>query len=71
MAKVTQSEDTAALWTALGWEVTTIDGHDLDVIKDAIETAKNSNNGKPKFIIAKTLIGKGIPEVAGTARAAC
>jgi len=69
MAKVTQSEDAAALWTALGWEVTTIDGHDLDVVKDAIETAKNSNNGKPKFIIAKTLIGKGIPEVAGTAKA--
>ena len=35
---------------------------------DALETAKNADNGKPKIIIAKTLIGKGIPEVAGTAK---
>ncbi|MES2707240.1 MAG: transketolase [Verrucomicrobiota bacterium] len=69
MAKVTQSEDAAALWHALGWEVTTIDGHDLQAVHDAIENAKSSDNNKPKFIIAKTLIGKGIPEVAGTAKA--
>ena len=31
--------------------------------------AKENNNGKPKFIIAHTLIGKGIPEVAGTYKA--
>jgi transketolase len=34
----------------------------------AIETAKKTDNGKPKIIIAKTIIGKGIPEVAGTAK---
>jgi transketolase len=32
MAKVTQSEDTQALYTALGWDAVTIDGHDLDAI---------------------------------------
>jgi transketolase len=69
MAKVTQSEDTQALFTALGWDAVTIDGHDLNAVKDAVEVAKNSNNGKPKIIIAKTLIGKGIAEVAGTAKA--
>jgi transketolase len=69
MAKVTQSEDTHKLYEALGWEVVTIDGHDLTAVADAIEMAKNSDNGKPKLIIAKTLIGKGIPEVAGTAKA--
>ena len=69
MAKVTQSEDTHALFTALGWDAVTIDGHDLNAVKDALEVAKNSNNGKPKIIIAKTLIGKGIAEVAGTAKA--
>lgn len=68
MAKVTQSEDTQSLYTALGWDAVTIDGHDLNAIKTAVETAKNANNGKPKIIIAKTLIGKGIPEVAGTAK---
>ncbi|WP_038161806.1 transketolase [Verrucomicrobium sp. BvORR106] len=69
MAKVTQSEDTQKLFEALGWDAVTIDGHDLDAIKSAVETAKATNNGKPKIIIAKTLIGKGIPEVAGTAKA--
>ncbi len=69
MAKVTQSEDAQALYTALGWDTVTIDGHDLAAISTAIEKAKANNNGKPKMIIARTLIGKGIPEVAGTAKA--
>ena len=30
-------------------------------------TRARANNGKPTFIEVKTLIGKGIPEVAGTA----
>ena len=68
MAEVTQSEDTQAVYTALGWDAVTIDGHDLDAIAAAIDTAKASDNGKPKIIIAKTIIGKGIPEVAGTAK---
>jgi transketolase len=68
MAKVTQSEDTQALYTALGWDAVTIDGHDLNAIAAAIDKAKADNNGKPKLIIAKTIIGKGIPEVAGTAK---
>lgn len=68
MAKVTQSEDTQALFTALGWDAVTIDGHDLDAIKTAIDNAKAADNGRPKIIIAKTIIAKGIPEVAGTAK---
>jgi transketolase len=68
MAKLTQSEDTQAVYTALGWDAVTIDGHDLNAIAAAVETAKKNNNGKPKIIIAKTLIAKGIPEVAGTAK---
>lgn len=69
MAEVTQSEDAQALYTALGWDAVTIDGHDFDAILGAVEDAKKTHNGKPKIIIAKTVIGKGIPEVAGTAKA--
>lgn len=69
MADQTQSEDTAAIYRALGWEVLEIDGHDLDAIESALSEAKANNNGQPKLIIAKTLIGKGIDEVAGTAGA--
>lgn len=69
MAKLTQSEDTQKVFEALGWDAVTIDGHNLITVRDAIEVAKNSNNNKPKIIIAKTEIGRGIPEVAGTAKA--
>ena len=67
MAVKTQSEDTGARFAALGWDVVTIDGHDLDAISKALADAKANDNGKPKLIIAKTEIGRGIPEVAGTA----
>jgi transketolase len=68
MANITQSEDTLKMWRALGWDAVQIDGHDLDAIAKAIQRAKKTDNGKPKIIIAKTTIAKGIPEVAGTAK---
>jgi len=67
MADRTQSEDAAAYFQSQGWDAVTIDGHDLSAISEAISTAKSNDNGKPKVIIAKTTIGKGIPEVEGTA----
>ena len=66
MAEVTQSEDTGKRFEAYGFDVTTIDGHDLDAIRTALEQAKADDNGRPKLIIAKTEIARGIPEVAGT-----
>lgn len=67
MADVTQSYDTKARFESFGWDAVTVDGHDLNAVLEAIESAKANKNGKPKLIEAKTLIGKGIPEVAGTA----
>ncbi|HEY5768320.1 MAG TPA: transketolase [Terrimicrobium sp.] len=69
MAPVTQSEDTAARYEAYGWEVHKIDGHDLHEVLNVFQKAKASQTGKPQFIVAKTLIGKGIPEVSGTNKA--
>ncbi len=69
MAKATQSEDAAMRYRAYGFDVQEVDGQDMQAFLDALETAKSSDNGKPKFIIAHTLIGKGIPEVAGTSKA--
>jgi transketolase len=68
-ADATQSEDTAKRYEAYGWDVITVDGYDLDGIQSALANAKNNDNGKPKLIIARTLIGKGIPQVSGTAAA--
>ena len=68
MAKVTQRWDTEAYFKSLNWNASTIDGHDHAAVAAALESAKTSKNGKPTVIIAKTEIGRGIPEVAGTAK---
>lgn len=69
MAAQSQSEDSQAYFASQNWDVYLIDGHHLSAIKQAITQAKSNDNGKPSVIIAKTTIGKGIPEVAGTAAA--
>jgi transketolase len=68
-AKETQSEDTGKRFEAYGFDVQEIDGEDMQQFIDALNVAKERDNGKPQFIIAHTLIGKGIPEVAGTYKA--
>ena len=68
MAEVTQSEDTAKRFEAYGFEVQTVDGHDMAAVAAAVDQAKANDNGKPKLIVAKTEIGRGIPEVAGTSK---
>jgi transketolase len=69
MAAVTQSEDTGKRFQAYGFDVQKIDGQDMTAFQRALRKAKKRDNGKPQVIIAHTLIGKGIPEVAGTAKA--
>ena len=65
-ADKTQSENTAARFKAIGWDVQTIDGHDMAAVLKAFTKAKRTKSGKPQLIIAKTTIAKGIPEVQGT-----
>ena len=69
MASVTQSEDTGKRFEAYGFDVQKIDGHNMQQFLDALNTAKTRDNGKPQMIIAHTIAGKGIPEIAGTAKA--
>jgi len=69
MAAVTQSEDTGKRFQAYGFEVQKVDGQDMTAFQRALRKAKKRDNGKPQMIIAHTLIGKGIPEVAGTSKA--
>lgn len=68
MAEITQGEDAEAYFRSQGWDAVTIDGHDLAKFAEVLAHAKADDNGRPKVIIAKTLIAKGIPEVAGTAK---
>jgi transketolase len=68
-ATATQSEDTGARFKAYGFDVQEINEEDMQAFLDALNNAKENNNGRPKFIISHSLIGKGIPEIAGTYKA--
>jgi transketolase len=68
MADKTQSEDTALRFKAMGWDVQAVDGHAMPDFLKAFNRAKKARSGRPQLIIARTEIGRGIPEVAGTAK---
>ncbi|MCQ0988954.1 transketolase [Jiella marina] len=61
------STDQLARFEASGWQALSCDGHDQDAIAAAIETARGSD--KPTLIAAKTTIGYGAPQKAGTNKA--
>lgn len=46
-------------FAAFGWDVVTIDGHDVEQISNAVDNAKKSAS-KPTLIHAKTVKGKGV-----------
>ena len=63
------TDDSAARFRAYGWQVIgPIDGHDVDAVDRAIVEAK-ANTSQPSFILCRTVIGKGAPTRAGTAKA--
>jgi transketolase len=68
MASASQSEDAAKRYESYGFRVQTVNGNDPAAFLAAYESAKAAS-GQPQLIVARTLIGKGIPEVAGTAKA--
>src|SRR6266403_5938596 len=69
MAKLSQSEDTAQRFSAYGFDVQQVDGHNMEEFLAVFEKAKGATSGRPQFIVAHTIVGKGIPEVAGTSKA--
>lgn len=52
------SEDVRAKYIAWGWNVITIDGNDVQAIREALSTAKKEKS-KPTLIIGNTIMGKG------------
>lgn len=57
--KTLELEDFAAKWRAFGWNAAELDGHDHDVLREALKNTANSG-GKPTVIIANTVKGKGV-----------
>lgn len=52
-------ENFAAKWAAFGWEVTEVDGNDMQALCDYFDHVQN--HGKPHCLIMHTVKGKGLP----------
>jgi len=69
------TDDTAKRFDAYGWNVIGgqegIDGHDVEAVNAAINEALAQDKGaaKPTLIMCRTIIGRGSPNRAGTAKA--
>lgn len=61
------SEDVQARFDSYGWHTLKIDGMDLSAVSDAIQKAKE--DPRPSLISARTVIGYGSPNRAGTPKA--
>jgi transketolase len=62
-------DDTPKRFEAYGWHVVArVDGHDVEAVDRAIRAAKAVTD-KPTLICCQTVIGKGSPKRAGTAKA--
>jgi transketolase len=59
--------DTATIarrWEAFGWHAIEVDGHDIQALLGAYDTARQTT-GKPTVIAARTLKGKGVASIEG------
>ncbi len=56
----------AYVWRAasFGWQVVSVDGHNIEEIEKAFDTLLNTDDPRPKMIVAKTLKGSGVSFLA-------
>lgn len=47
-------------WESMGFEVVEADGHDVPALIETVSRLKNSRNGLPKVIVARTVKGRGV-----------
>lgn len=57
---VCSPEDIGAKFAAFGWDVTTVDGHDIEALVEALGALKDAGGTVPHAVIAKTVKGKGV-----------
>ncbi|MBF0343574.1 MAG: transketolase [Nitrospirae bacterium] len=46
-----------------GWNVSTVDGHNMEEVYDSLMHLKTANGDRPKVLVANTVKGKGIPQL--------
>jgi transketolase len=64
--EVMNTEPLADKWRAFGWSVRTVDGHDYAALTSALTAPPEP--GKPTFIIANTVKGKGVSFMENVAK---
>ena len=47
-------------WSAFGWHVMDVDGHDLDAVARCLDDAREGDGDRPVVVIARTIKGKGL-----------
>jgi len=62
------TDDARRRFEAYGWQVLSVDGHDVEAVDRAIKKAKR-NKDRPSLICCKTTIAKGAPKKANTGAA--
>jgi transketolase len=62
--KVIDMHPIADKWTSFGFRVDEIDGNDMGAVVAALDRARACTD-RPTCILARTLVGKGVPELEG------
>ncbi len=57
------SEDVAERFRVAGWHVVAVDGHDIDAVSQALDTARTDS--RPSMLACRTVIAKGIGRLQG------
>ena len=47
-------------WQSFGWDVSRIDGHDVDSLREALSPRRDEGLTRPRMVIADTVKGKGV-----------
>ena len=57
---VCQLGDLGDKFAAFGWDVSRVDGHDIDAVTELFTRLKADRSGKPHCVVAATVKGKGV-----------
>tara|TARA_Y100000992_G_scaffold162742_1_gene109109 strand:- start:212 stop:991 length:780 start_codon:yes stop_codon:yes gene_type:complete len=58
-------EDLSKRWKSFGWETFLVDGHSNKSMSKVFKKLRFKLNGRPKFVLAKTIKGKGVSFLQG------
>jgi transketolase len=60
ISDVCSPENFAEKFAAFGWNVTEVDGHNIEALNQALSAAKANQTDTPQLILAQTVKGKGV-----------